>query len=146
MGYIVVAKGRGGVFFWCELACAAVYGMLSWICVRNFGLKGAGIAFLGYCIVHGFIYYPITRRIGGFHWTRENLRGGLLYLGGIAVVFYSFYVLPSLLALGVGTTCTIIFSALSVRTMSRMVSWERLPAPLRKMLLLLGCSPVQPHG
>lgn len=146
MGYIVVAKGRGGIFFWCELACATTYGALSWICIQNFGLKGAGIAFLGYCLVHGFIYYPITRRISGFRWTGENLRGGSLYLGGIAVVFCGFYLLPSLVAMAVGTACTILYGALSLRRMSRMVSWERIPAPLRKILGLLGCSPAQQHG
>ncbi len=146
MGYIVVAKGKGGIFFWCELACATTYGALSWICIENFGLKGAGIAFLGYCLVHGIIYYPITRQISGFRWTSENLRGGSLYLGGIAVVFCGFYLLPSLAAMALGTACTILYGALSLRRISRMVSWERIPAPLRKLLGLLGCSPAQQHG
>lgn len=141
MGYIVVAKGMGSVFLWCETACAVAYGALAWICIRNFGLKGAGMAFLGYCVVHGFIYYPIARRISGFRWTGENLRGGMLFLTVIVAVCAGFRWLAPLPAVVVGILGTAVCAVYSLRTLSGLLYWERIPASMRKVLALLGGGP-----
>ena len=141
MGYIVVAKGKGTIYFWCELACATTYAALAWICIESFGMKGAGMAFLGYCVMHGFIYYPITRRLGSFRWSGANLRGGLLYLCLIGAVFSGFYLLPALAATGLGLLCMVVSGVYSLHTLTRAVSWDRIPRPVRKALEFLGTGP-----
>jgi PST family polysaccharide transporter len=141
MGYIVVAKNLGAIFFWCETACAAVYAALAWVCIGSFGLKGAGIAFLGYCIFHGVLYYPIMRRVSGFLWSRENIRSGLAFLGVMAGVCCGFYLLPPLVAVILGTLATLGSSIYSFRVLSTLVSWEQLPRPLRRLIAGVGLAP-----
>ena len=60
MGFIIVAKGERKIFFFTELAWTVVNVSLSWICVRFFGLNGAGIAFFGSYVFHGFMIYPVV--------------------------------------------------------------------------------------
>ena len=100
MGFIILAKGNATFFFWAELAWTVVNVGLSWICLRSFGLNGAGIAFFGSYVFHGLMIYPIVRRLSGFRWSAANRQTGLLFLSLIAVVFCGFYVLPPLWATG----------------------------------------------
>jgi O-antigen/teichoic acid export membrane protein len=141
MGFIIVAKGRQAVFFWCELACAAVYAALVWICVSSFGLQGAGIAFFAYCVFHGLLHYPIARWLSGFQWSPDNHRTGLLFLVLIAGLYGGFYVLPRLLADGLGTLATIGSGIYSLRILSNMVSWRRIPRPLQRLMAGFGFAP-----
>jgi len=141
MGYIVVAKGKGGIFFWCELACAVTYAALAWGFIHAFGLKGAGIAFLGYCVVHGFIYYPITRRLSGFRWSNENLRTGLLFFSIVGAVCAGFRWLPPHWAVALGTLSAACCAAYSLRVLSRLILLEQMPRQVRKILSLLKSGP-----
>ena len=61
MGFIIVAKNRQVLFFGVELAWTAVNVGLTWLCLRWFGLSGAGIAFFGSYVFHGLMIYPIVR-------------------------------------------------------------------------------------
>ena len=134
MGYIAVARGMAKLYFWCELSCAIAYALLAVGCVPWFGLRGAGIAFLGYCIVHGVIYYPIARRVSKFRWTRDNVLGGALYLGVIVIVFSSFYLLPAWAATLLGACSVLLGCLFSLHTLGKMVEWERFPKTVRILL------------
>jgi PST family polysaccharide transporter len=134
MGFIIVAKGKQGIFFGAELAWTVVAVALAWICIRSFGVKGAGIAFFGSYIFHAMLIYPIARRLSGFRWSRENHRLSLLFFSLIATVFCGFYALPSTLALAMGALALIIGTAYSIRTLSGLLSWEQIPRPLRRLL------------
>ena len=61
MGFIIIAKGRQGLFFLSELAWTMVAVSLAWLGVGTFGVTGAGIAFFGSYVFHGFLTYPIAR-------------------------------------------------------------------------------------
>ena len=102
MGFIIMAKGEAKLFFWTELAWTVVNVGLSWICLRSFGLNGAGIAFFGSYVFHGLLIYPIVRRLSGFRWSAANRKAGLLFLSLIAVVFCGFYLLPNPFAIAPG--------------------------------------------
>jgi len=138
MGFIIVAKGKQAIFFWCELAWAVVSLGLARICVTSFGLEGAGIAFFGSYIFHGILIYPVARRLSGFRWSPENKRTGLLFLGLIAIVFCGFYVLPFLVAVSIGALAAILSGVYSVRVLVALIPWNRLPGPLRRLLTLFG--------
>jgi enterobacterial common antigen flippase len=141
MGFIIVAKGKQGLFFWSELAWTIVAVGLAWIAVRSFGLNGAGIAFFGSYIFHGFLIYPIVRRLSGFRWSTANKRTGLFFLSLIAVVFTGFYVLPSLFAVCVGAFAIVLSGAYSIRVLVRLISLAQIPLPLRRLVIGLGFAP-----
>jgi PST family polysaccharide transporter len=121
MGFIIVAKGKRGLFFWAEVAWTVVAVALAWTCVRAFGVNGAGIAFFGSYIFHAFLTYPIVRRLSGFRWSAENRRTGLLFLSLIAMVFCGVFVMPPLVHACMGTLATVLSSAYSFRVFSKLM-------------------------
>ena len=141
MGFIIVAKGVQKVFFWAELAWTVINVGFSWICVSSFGLKGAGIAFFASYVFHWLLIYPIVRRLSGFRWSAANSKIGLLFLTLIAVVFCGFYVLPTLLAMGIGTLAMILSSVYSIRVLVNLVSLDRIPPPIRQFFVWLRLAP-----
>ena len=137
MGFIIMAKGAKNILFWAELAWTVVNVGFSWICVSSFGLNGAGIAFFASYVFHWLLIYPIVRRLSGFRWSAANSKIGLLFLFLIAVVFCGFYVTPTLLAIGIGTLAMILSSAYSIRVLVNLVPLNRIPDPIRRLLLWL---------
>jgi len=138
MGFIIVAKGRRYLFFFSELAWTIVAVGLAWICVTRFGLNGAGIAFLGSYIFHGFLTYPIVSRLSGFRWSSVNKRTGLVSLSLIAAVFGGFYAMPFAYAVTLGALALMVSVAYSIRVLLEYVSLNQVPFPLRRMLIGLG--------
>jgi len=135
MGFIIVAKGAQKVFFLAELAWTVINVGFSWICVSSFGLIGAGIAFFASYVFHWLLIYPSVRRLSGFRWSAANSKIGLLFLSLIAAVFGGFYVLPTLLAIGIGTLAMILSSVYSIRVLVNLVSLDRIPPPIRRLFV-----------
>ena len=141
MGFIVVAKGKQGLFFGTELAWTIVNVGLSWLCVRSFGLNGAGIAFFVSYLFYGFMMYPVARVLSDFRWSDENRKTGIASFAAIAIVFCAFYVLPPLLATGLGALATIVSGIHSARVLVHLASPERIPRRLRQLLLRIRVLP-----
>ena len=144
MGFVIVAKAKRALFFWAELAWAVVSLGLAWICVRSLGLDGAGIAFCGSYVFHGFLIYPIVHRLSGFRWSVVNMQTGLLFLSLIVAVFCGFYVLPHFVAISVGTLVTLLSGVYSIRALLDLVSLDQIPRPLRRLLAEFGLAPSFP--
>ena len=138
MGFIIVAKGKSAIFFTAELAWTIAALGLTWICVKSFGLNGAGIAFFASYVFHFVLIYPIVNRLSGFRWSKANGTSGLFFLSLIAVVFCGFYVLPRFLASLVGTFALAISLGYSLRVLLTLVPFDRLPNPLRRVLVGVG--------
>jgi enterobacterial common antigen flippase len=136
MGFIIVAKGRQTIFFATELAWTIVNVGLAWLCVQSFGVNGAGMAFFGSYVFHGLMIYPIVRGLSGFRWSTDNRKTGLLYLVLIATVFCGFYVLPPLVATGLGVMATALCSFHSIRTLVGLVSVDRIPPRIQRLLAI----------
>jgi len=134
MGTIIMAKGKSSFFFWAELAWTIVNVGLSWLCLRSFGLNGAGIAFFGSYIFHGFMIYPIVRHLSGFRWSAANRQTGLLFLSLIAVVFCGSYVLPPFWATGVGTLAVCLSCVYSIRVLLEITPLDRILRPIKRLL------------
>jgi len=141
MGFIVLAKGAQKIFFWTELAAAVVQVGLAWFLVARFGLAGAGAAFFGLYVWHGLLIYFIVRRLTGFRWSAANRRMGLFFLSLITGVFCGFYVLPFWAASSFGVVATLASGLYSVRTLLHLTSLERIPSPIRKLLVWLRVAP-----
>ena len=138
MGFIIVAKNKQTLFFCAELAWTAVNVSLTWLCVRSFGVNGAGIAFFGSYVFHGLMIYPMVRGLSGFRWSAENVKTGLLYISMIAVVFCGFYVLPPLFAFGVGTVMVVVSGIYSIRVLLNLIDREQIPLPAQRILMRFG--------
>jgi PST family polysaccharide transporter len=141
MGFIIVAKGRQGLFFFSELAWTIVAVGLAWFCVKTYGLNGAGVAFFGSYVFHGLLTYPIVYYLTGFRWSTENKRKGLVFLSLIGLVFGGFYVLPFLWAAGIGTLATVASGVYSIRILVNLVSLEQIPRPMRRLIVGFGVVP-----
>ena len=135
MGFIIIAKGKSGVFFCAELAWTIVATALAWVCVTAFGLDGAGVAFFGSYIFHGILLYPIVHWLTGFTWSTANKYTATVFLAVILVVFCGFYMLPFFAACAIGTLATIFSGAYSTRTLLRLIPFNRVPRPLRRLLV-----------
>jgi enterobacterial common antigen flippase len=136
IGYIIVARNEQILFFLTELAWAIVNVALSWLCIRKFGLRGAGIAFFVSYIFHGLMVYPIAMRLSGFRWDRKTRNIGLFFILAIAIVFVSFLTLPATWAMAIGTVSFLIISATTLRALLRLVAQDRLPTRLVALLRL----------
>jgi PST family polysaccharide transporter len=134
MSFIIVAKGKQAIYLGSELAWGVASIILAWICVRSFALSGAGVAFFGSYVFYGFLLLPIVRRLSGFRWSAANKRTGLLFLTLIATVFIGFYVLPFYWAAAAGTLAVLVSAIYSIRVLIRLVSLDRIPRPIRRLL------------
>jgi len=135
MGFIILAKGQQTYFFWTEVAWTVVNVALSWLCVSSFGLEGAGMAFFGSYVFHGLMIYPVVRRLSGFRWSTESRKTGFVFAALMGSVFCGFYVLPPSIATGLGTLLVILSGAYSIRILLRLVSLDRFPRSIQRLLL-----------
>jgi antigen flippase len=138
MGFIIAAKGRAGLLVFCELAWGIVSLGLAWVCVKLFGLNGAGIAFFGSYLFHVFLIYPVVHRLSGFRWSKANKQTGLLFVSLIAVVFCGFYVLPVLWASIIGASTAILTGVYSIRVLTKLIPLDEIPQPVRRILAEIG--------
>ena len=135
MGFIVLAKGAQKIFFWTEVAATVVQVGLAWILVAHFGLAGAGAAFFGLYVWHGLLIYFIVRRLSGFRWSGANKRTGLFVISLIAGVFCGFYAFPFWVASALGLAATLVSGVYSLRVLLHLVSADRIPRPIRRLLV-----------
>jgi len=144
MGYVLIAKAKQRLFVTIDLAWTLVHVGLAWVCVRWYGVDGAGMAFFGSYIFHGLVVYPLVRRLTGFRWSREMRRTGLLFVALIAVAFSAFALVPWAAATVIGGLAVAVGCAYSFRVLLGLVSTDRLPRGLRSMLLRLRLMAVRP--
>jgi PST family polysaccharide transporter len=138
IGFIIVAKAKRAIFFFCELAWGIVSLALAWICVARFGLNGAGIAFFGSYLFHAVLIYPVVRQLSGFRWSPANSRTGLLFLSLIAVVFCACNALPLIWATSIGILAVVASGAYSIRALLQLVSLGGIPRPVRLLMAKFG--------
>ena len=138
MGFIIVAKGRQGLFLFSEVAWAVVAAGLAWVFIKTYGLNGAGIAFFGSYIFHGLLTYPIARHLSGFSWSAANRRIGLFFLCLVGLLFGSFYFMPPLWVAGIGSVAAVVSGVYSVHMLTKLISFEQIRRPLRRLIVAFG--------
>lgn len=141
MGFIIVGKGRQGLFILSELSWTIVAVVLAWFCVKRYGLEGAGISFFGSYVFHGLVTYPIASYLTKFRWSTDNKRKGAIFLLLIGIVFGSFYVLPLAWASCMGALAAVASGVWSVRVLVKLILVEQIPPPLRRFLVGCGFCP-----
>ncbi len=138
LGYLIVAKNRRLLYFVTEVTWGVTSISFAWIFVRNFGLNGTGVAFLGSNIVSGLLVWLIAWKLSNFKWSSANLKTGGVYLAVTAVVLVGFMVLPFWMAICSGIVAVAAMSFYSIRTVIALVSIERIPRSVRRVLAGLG--------
>jgi predicted glycosyltransferase len=141
IGFIIVAKARQAIFVATECAWAAVSIALAWVCVTQFGLDGAGIAFFGSYVFHALMIYPIVRRVSGFRWSRENLKISGLLLLAMSLVFSVSALLPAYPAIAIGMVIWLASCRYSIRSLSKVVRPDLVPRSIRRLLAALRLRP-----
>jgi PST family polysaccharide transporter len=133
LSFIIVAKGRRAIFFGTELAWTVASLALAWMCMKFFGLNGAGIAFFGSYAFYGLLLYPVVHQLSGFRWSSTNRLIGLLFLSLITIVFCGFYLLPHLAAACIGSVAALLSGGYSIRVLIKLITWEQIPLPLQRL-------------
>jgi antigen flippase len=137
MGYLILAKGRQQIFFWTELAAAAVHVGLAWLLVNTIGPIGAGIAFAGLYLWHAILIGILVRRMTGFTWSRENvvLGGSFFAMTGLALLGVE--LLPPQPALVMGLAMTALACWFALTQLVRIVPQHWVPSQVRPVVYRL---------
>lgn len=120
MGFIVLAKGARGIFFWTEVAATLVHVGLAWLLIPAWGIEGTGIAFVGLYLWHAALIYMLCRRLSGFRWSGANLCLGLLFIPTAAGVFWGFANLSQWPAFALGAVATSVAGIFSLSRLIRL--------------------------
>ena len=137
MGFIILARNRQFIFLVTEVAWTVVNLGLTWACIRAFGLDGAGIAFFGSYLFYGLMIYPIVRSLSGFAWSAATLKIGLVFISPIVISMIGFHVCAPGGALALGIGALVASSVASLCILVRLVPPDQIPAPIRRLLVLL---------
>jgi PST family polysaccharide transporter len=138
IGYIIVAKNRQSLFLGVEIAWSTVCVCLTWLCLGQFGLSGAGIAFFASYVFHGLLVYPLVQHLSGFRWSKANLTIGLALIVLTAGVLCGFYLLSPLQATVLGLAITLLTSIYSIWRLTSLVSMEAIWRSVRQLLERVG--------
>jgi len=74
LGFVVLAMGRSKVTLWAEALNDIVYISLIWLCIKQWGLSGAGIAFALLYVFAITSFLIITKTIADTSWTGSNVK------------------------------------------------------------------------
>ncbi len=134
MGFILLAKGEGTLFFWTELVSNALQVGLIWVSVLAFDLKGTGLGFFVSYVVYWIGIYLVVRRVSGFRWSAANRQLAVLFLPLVAAVFAGWYLLPPWVAVILGVVVTLLAGIYSLKTLCTLMPLERLPQSAQRLL------------
>ncbi len=143
MGFILGAKGARKAIFLSELSIGLFQIGLAWVCIKQFGLNGTGIAFFASYIGYGCLIYLIVRSVSGFRWSRENKQIGILFLSLIAALFIGRYYLPRPVVVAGGVLTTLAASYYSAKKLCALVPLDKLPKPVRWFANVLKIAPAK---
>jgi len=141
MGYVLLAKGVGKMFFWIELCNDVTYLMLIWIGVKWFGLTGTGIAFFGSYVAYIIFINIVIRRLINFKFSAANIQLSGFSITVISVNFVSWYLLPGAIFFVFGTIVTIYAGIYSIKRMSCLITIEDFPRNVQNLFVLLRLGP-----
>jgi enterobacterial common antigen flippase len=138
MGFIIIAKAKQNLFVLSESLWTVAAIGLNWLCIRFYGLNGAGIAFFASYVFHSFLTYGLVFHLSGYRWSSENRRIGLVFLAAIGIVFCSSYVLTPVGGLSLGIVGVLLSTAYSLHQLLQLVDDNRVTRPIRQLVARLG--------
>ncbi|MCG8402008.1 MAG: O-antigen translocase [Firmicutes bacterium] len=122
--FILVAQGRGSLFFATEFFWHLVFLGLVWGGLPIWQIKAAGIAYLLTFFIYFWALWLIAYRVNRFAWRKKNLLLLAVLLGCALAIAWG-KSLPGVWPLALGLTLTAIMGAFSMASIAR--SLGRLP-------------------
>jgi PST family polysaccharide transporter len=87
--------------------------------------------------------YLVVRQVSGFRWSAASRRLGLLFVPLVATVFVGWYFLSRGVEVVFGAAVTLFTGVYSLKTLCTLVSLERLPGPVQKIIMFLRLAPLK---
>jgi enterobacterial common antigen flippase len=134
LGYVLIAKGEQTLFVVADLLWTLVNVGMTWWCVQQFGIAGAGIAFFGSYLFHLAVVYPMCRKVSGFRWSSTNVKTGFAFAAFIGIVHGGFFVFKPLVAMALGSAAMLVIGAGSLYALRSLLRPEQLPNKLSKLI------------
>lgn len=124
MGFVILAKGKGKIYFCTEFMGNAVHVALVWVGISYLGLEGTGMAFFGLYVIHTIIILAVVHHLSGFQWSATSLS----LIGVISVGVAFAFLLPRFtsqnIALVFGGLLTLISIIFTLIVLYRLVGPE----------------------
>jgi PST family polysaccharide transporter len=146
LGFILFAKGVKLWILLTEILANLVHLALVWTCLEAFGLSGAGVGFTGLYAFHAILVYTLARKLSGFRWSPANRRLAVSYGPCILLAFFGASFLPRGLFTAIGTLATAVAVYSSLKSLSRLIPWERLPRLAQGLMTWLRLHPAAPNA
>jgi antigen flippase len=107
LGIIMPAKGMSRFLIISEIVTAAVQIILLVVCMKLWGLEGAGISFLLTYLAHTVIVFFIAKKATGFYWSRKSQ----MIIGAACIIIVTVFSLIRLLPMFAGTVVGLSITA-----------------------------------
>ncbi len=121
LGFIILAKGKGMLFFWTETIANGLHIGLAWWGVLFFGLAGAGIAFFIMYVLYATMMVVVARWLSRFAWTGKNGRHMLYALPLVVLMFLASKSVTESWSMFLGSLLTVITTFYSLKSLHGIV-------------------------
>jgi PST family polysaccharide transporter len=119
LSFILVAKGRSGLFFLTELTWNATYILFVYFGIDIFGVEITGYAFAASYILYLITIYLFTIKINGFRWSKNNVKLIKLIIV-VAIILLSLCYLNPIIAMFIGLIVCIYATVLAIRIITKL--------------------------
>jgi enterobacterial common antigen flippase len=133
LAFIILAKGKGMLFFWTEAIANGLHIGLAWWGVLFFGLAGAGIAFFIMYIFYTALVVLVARRISDFIWSASNIRRMLYAIPLVGLMFLISRILTEVWSMFLGGMLTVITIFYSLKSLQVIVGSVDLKSVINKI-------------
>ncbi len=137
MGFILIAKNKQALLMAVDLTWAVLNVVLSWLCIKEFGLMGAGLAFCASYACHAAIVLPLVNSLTGYRPSRDYVRASGLLVLLCAITGASTTFLPAWAAYCVGVAALCVSTVHSVRTLAALTAPAGAPKKLLRLFEML---------
>ena len=121
MGFIILAKGMPRTFMLVEGLAWTLQVLLLAVCLKLWGLEGAGIAFAVLYVAVLMGLYAVSRAISGFSWSRRSISLIALCTFFCALTLIVLRVLPDGANVAVAVTIALGVSVMCLRALTRIL-------------------------
>lgn len=129
MGFILLAKGKGKLFFFSEFLFFLIYLGSSYILFPYYGLEGTGMGYLIAYVAYLITLIAMTIRVSNFKWRMSIIKLSIIYLLLISV---SFYAANSLHNPFIGTMLFLIACSISIWKFNAIIPLKSLVKRFQK--------------
>ena len=125
LGFILLAKGKGNIFFFTELSSNIVYICIVLVFLHYFGLPGVGMGFFGLYAFCWILIFIVVHRLSGFSFSKANRLLYALFVPLVTVVFLSVYFLSGVWSTTIGGLITLIIGCYCLSKLRKAIGSDK---------------------